>query len=152
MRQSDRLLTEFYLGSQPGNERLAMRRVAEALAGVRLSRRQLDRLMTAVAEATLNAIEHGNRFQADRMVAVRVTTDDRDVQVSITDQGAGPPAEVDTPNLREKLAGCQKARGWGLFLIREMVDEVTEDTRDTGHTVSLRVRCASETTPGQMAG
>jgi hypothetical protein len=33
-----------------------------------------------------------------------------------------------------------------------MVDEVTEDTRDTGHTVSLRVHCASETAPGQMAG
>ena len=51
--------------SAPGNERLAMERVAEAVAPLHLPAAKLDRLKTAVAEATMNAMEHGNRFEAD---------------------------------------------------------------------------------------
>ena len=43
------------------------------------------------------------------------------------------------PDLDAKLAGLQSPRGWGLFLMRELVDEVR--TRDSagGHTVELVV-------------
>ncbi|MBK6434003.1 hypothetical protein [Candidatus Amarolinea dominans] len=41
------------------------------------------------------------------------------------------------PDLEAKLAGLQSPRGWGLFLIRSMVDDmrVTED--GVHHTVEL---------------
>ena len=58
-------LASFTVRSEPGNERLALAQVAEAVAGQGLSESRLDRLKTAVAEAAMNAIEHGNRNQAE---------------------------------------------------------------------------------------
>src|SRR3954470_23917125 len=66
------VLAEFELPSEPGGEREAMDRVQRAVAGVGLSSTRLDRLGTAVAEATMNAMEHGNEYRADRPVSIRV--------------------------------------------------------------------------------
>ena len=48
------------MASEEGNERLAIDQVAEAVAGLGLDGARLERLKTAVGEATMNAIEHGN--------------------------------------------------------------------------------------------
>ena len=50
---------------------------------------------------------------------------------------SGPIGATEEPDLERKLAGDQKPRGWGLFLIKHMVDamEVTPD--GTGQTVTL---------------
>ena len=58
---SFRQLASFTVRSEPGNERLALAQVAEAVAGEGLSPARLERLKTAVAETAMNAIEHGNR-------------------------------------------------------------------------------------------
>ena len=43
----------------------------------------------------------------------------------ITDEGGGREiAEAETPDLEAKLEGLQKPRGWGLFLIENMVDDL----------------------------
>ena len=55
------VLAELSVPSEPGNERIAMERVAEVVKELGLSEQRLERLKTAVAEATMNAIEHGNR-------------------------------------------------------------------------------------------
>lgn len=118
-------LMVFSLPSAPGNERLAMDRVAKAVQGVGLSKPRLERLKTAVAEATLNAMEHGNKFQPELEVSIEVFATDDLVKVRITDQGGGQHApEPETPDLEAKLGGEQTARGWGLFLMKNMVDEV----------------------------
>ena len=60
--------------------------------------------------------------------------------VTITDRGHGQPIpDAETPDLDAKLAGLQSPRGWGLFLIQNMVDEVHVDTDDFHHTLSLVV-------------
>jgi serine phosphatase RsbU (regulator of sigma subunit)/anti-sigma regulatory factor (Ser/Thr protein kinase) len=133
-----RTLTEFTVPSEPGNERQAMEKVAEAVGSLGLSAEKLERLKTAVAEVTMNAMEHGNRFRADLPVTVRVTVEGARLTVRIADQGGGEPLpEPVEPDLDEKLAGLQSPRGWGLFLIRHMVDEVLTGDGETGHTVDL---------------
>ena len=139
---SFRQLASFAVRSEPGNERVALAQVAQAVAGEGLSPGRLERLKTAVAEAAMNAIEHGNRNQPDIPVDVVVTAADGDIVVTITDQGgapkeAGPGAE---PDLAAKLAGEQAPRGWGLFLIRHMVDAMDVTTEGTRHTVRLVMR------------
>ena len=67
-----RVLAEFELASEPGNEREAMARVEDAVAGLGMEPARLERLKTAVAEATMNAMEHGNEYRADRPVSIRV--------------------------------------------------------------------------------
>jgi anti-sigma regulatory factor (Ser/Thr protein kinase) len=41
------------------------------------------------------------------------------------------------PDLEAKLAGQQTPRGWGLFLIQNMVDEMNVVSDDVHHTMEL---------------
>jgi len=150
---SFRQLASFTLRSEPGNERLALAQVAEAVAGEGLSPGRLERLKTAVAEAAMNAIEHGNRNQPEVPVDVEVTADGGDIVVTITDQGGAPVATGPgaPPDLAAKLAGEQPPRGWGLFLIRHMVDAMDVTTEGTRHTVRLVMR-ATGTGPARGPG
>jgi anti-sigma regulatory factor (Ser/Thr protein kinase) len=145
-----RVLTDFSVPSQPGNERQVADRVSAAVAEVHLDQRQVERLATAVAEATLNAMEHGNHFLRDRPVGIRVEVSQSQLRVSITDSGCGPGDRYEQPDLDKKLAGTQSPRGWGLFLIEKMVDEVCESEKgeNGAHTVRLSVHLR----PGQVAG
>ncbi|MCB0017066.1 MAG: SpoIIE family protein phosphatase [Anaerolineales bacterium] len=128
---------EFEISSAPGNERLAMERVAELVAG-RLPENRLQKLKTAVAEATMNAMEHGNKYDPDKPARLRVYVMEAAIRVSITDQGGGPPLKTATnPNLEAKLAGEQSPRGWGLFLIQNMVDELNVRQDEHHHTMEL---------------
>jgi serine phosphatase RsbU (regulator of sigma subunit)/anti-sigma regulatory factor (Ser/Thr protein kinase) len=134
-------LTEFELPSEPGNERIAIERVAAVVGDVELPAARLDRLKTAVGEAVMNAIEHGNCNRSDLPVGVRVAVSGTELSVRITDQGGErpiPPAEQ--PDLEAKLAGEQPPRGWGLFLIESMVDELRTSADEGQHTVELIVR------------
>jgi serine phosphatase RsbU (regulator of sigma subunit)/anti-sigma regulatory factor (Ser/Thr protein kinase) len=136
-----RVLIDFELPSEPGAEREAMKRVAAAVEGLGLEGTKLDRLGTAVAEATMNAMEHGNEYRADRPVSIRVTQSADRLVISVSDAGEGGeirPAEA--PDIEAKLEGRQTPRGWGLFLIEEMVDEVRMRSEGHGHTLELTVR------------
>jgi anti-sigma regulatory factor (Ser/Thr protein kinase) len=143
-----RRLDAFAVASEPGNERMALARVAEAVAGHGLPAARLERLKTAVAEATMNAIEHGNGGRAELPVDVEVTEDGDDIVVTISDLGgehaAGPGEE---PDLLAKLNGEQRSRGWGLFLIRNMVDGMDVTTDGPRHTVWLTMRTGSAPAP-----
>ena len=139
-------LDAFTLASEPGNERLALARVAGTVKDLGLSEARLERLKTAVAEATMNAIEHGNGNRAEIPVEVEVTQDGDDIIVAISDQGgeAHPVAtsegEPEEPDLLKKLDGAQTPRGWGLFLIRNMVDAMNVTTDGQRHTIWLTMR------------
>jgi serine phosphatase RsbU (regulator of sigma subunit)/anti-sigma regulatory factor (Ser/Thr protein kinase) len=138
-----RLLASFNIASQPGNERVAMVKVAAAVSDLNLPALALERLKTAVAEATMNAMEHGNRFQAGLPVEIEVLLDrstaaGQDLIVCIRDHGGGQEIpESEMPDLDAKLAGLQSPRGWGLFLIKKMVDEMRVSTDETHHTIEL---------------
>ena len=82
-----RRLDTFTLASEPGNERLALARVAGTVKDLGLSDARLERLKTAVAEATMNAIEHGNGNRPEIPVEVEVTQDGDEIIVAISDQG-----------------------------------------------------------------
>ncbi len=132
------LLARFELPSKPGNERRAMEQVSDIVAPLALPAGKLDRLKTAVAEATMNAMEHGNQFAEDKPVLIEVSRDERNLTISITDQGGGQPIpDTEAPDLMAKLAGQQSPRGWGLFLIENMVDEMHVVTDEVHHTLNL---------------
>jgi anti-sigma regulatory factor (Ser/Thr protein kinase) len=134
----ERELAAFEVASELGNERLAIDQVAKAVAGLDLEGPRLERLKTAVGEATMNAIEHGNDNRPELPVEIRVVTDDTDLKVRITDQGGERPIpEVETPDLEAKLAGLQTPRGWGLFLIQKMVDDLRTAVDEHHHTIEL---------------
>ncbi len=149
-----RHLASFAVASEPGNERVALARVAEAVAGCGLTGPRLERLKTAVAEATMNAIEHGNRNRPEIPVNVEVTQDGPDIIVAITDRGGEhtPAGQAVTPDLELKLAGEQPPRGWGLFLIRNMVDAMQVSTDGPWHTIQLTMRTGAGAPVADLPG
>ncbi|HKF39183.1 MAG TPA: SpoIIE family protein phosphatase [Ktedonobacteraceae bacterium] len=136
-----RTLAEFTLASEPGNERQALAGVAEAVRVLNLPTRRLEQLKTAVAEATMNAMEHGNHYQPDKPVSIEVLASHKALSVRVTDHGGTRtlPAhpDIEAPDLEAKLAELQTPRGWGLFLIKNMVDEMHISNDASHHTVEL---------------
>ncbi len=129
------------LPARQGNERRAIERVSTIVAPLGLSEARQRRLETAVGEAAMNAMEHGNHFDPDKPVSVRVVSGPEDVRVQIVDHGGAPASDAnEVPDLEAKLAGLQRARGWGLFLIKEMVDEAHESSDGRLHTLELLMR------------
>jgi anti-sigma regulatory factor (Ser/Thr protein kinase) len=117
---------------------MAMETVAEAIRDLDILSENLERLKTAVAEATMNAMEHGNHYRAELPVLIEVSASDTQLSVKITDEGSGPPAfHAETPDLEAKLEGMQSPRGWGLFLIKNMVDDMEVSGDEHHHTVEL---------------
>ncbi|RPJ50695.1 MAG: hypothetical protein EHM21_04440, partial [Chloroflexi bacterium] len=150
----ERQLGSFSIASQPGNERQAMDQVSEAVAQLNLPAPLLERLKTAVAEATMNAMEHGNHYQSDLPVEIEVIlTENAPGKTAPDESRAGPSRQLvvrirdyggsqiipqsEAPDLDAKLAGLQSPRGWGLFLIKNMVDELQVTSDETHHTVEL---------------
>jgi serine/threonine-protein kinase RsbW len=140
-----RRLARFTLASVPGNERAATAGVSESLANLNLPPGRLEKLKTAVAEATMNAIEHGNDNRCDLGVDIEVLLSGAEIIVAITDRGGrGGGGWLDSggevPDLARKLSGDQEPGGWGLYLIRNMVDGVEVTTSEERRTVRLTMR------------
>jgi serine/threonine-protein kinase RsbW len=133
-----RTLAELSIPSEPVNERRATEEVARAVSGLGLPQRTLERLKTAVTEATMNAMEHGNHYRAEVPVVIEVSASDEELSIKITDEGSGPPVfHSEMPDLEAKLEGRQPPRGWGLFLIKNMVDDMNVTGDEHHHTVEL---------------
>jgi anti-sigma regulatory factor (Ser/Thr protein kinase) len=121
-----------------GNERAAMQRVAEVVAPLGLEPARLERLKTAVAETVMNAIEYGSQGDPAIPVDVRVDATADSIRIRVTDRAlSGPVPDAEMPDLDAKLEGRQKPRGWGLFLIRHMVDGMDVHAADGLQTVTL---------------
>jgi anti-sigma regulatory factor (Ser/Thr protein kinase) len=91
-----------------------------------------DELLLALDEAATNAILHGSGGGGPVEVAVRVR--DGWVEASVLDHG---PAEPPRPgSTTDRLSGG----GWGLWLLRCLVDEVRLERVERGTRVTLRRR------------
>jgi anti-sigma regulatory factor (Ser/Thr protein kinase) len=103
----------------------AARATRAALAGG-LAEDRAEALESAVAEAVANAVEHGNEGDERLLVALEVVRTPDAVRVRIRDagRGGGIPAATEPPDVRAMVRGEQAARGWGLLLMRGLVDEV----------------------------
>lgn len=90
------------------------------------------RVTLLVSEALSNAIEHGNRLDADLDVKVELSQGPSQIRVMVEDEGEGfvPPQGDQVPD-------AHRTRGRGLFLMHEMADHV--EFRGDGRSVVLLV-------------
>jgi len=105
---------------------------AYAFAGSRLNLN----FRVGVAEALANAMIYGNGGDPSKRVRVEVELSAGEVALQVHDEGAGfDPAQVPDPTLPENLHGTG---GRGIFLIRELMDEVRYN--EPGNCVRLVLR------------
>lgn len=76
----------------------------------------------AVRESVVNAVVHGNRYNANKKVRFSVVKDSQRLTVRVSDEGEGFDYEdVPDPLAPENL---MRSSGRGIFLIRSFVDEL----------------------------
>ena len=137
--------------AEPVRLRLILPRVARAelIAGeavddlgrrIAFPRDTLAEVKLAVVEACLNALEYSTGE-----VEVELAADGDDahpwIEVVVTDHGPGfDPSRISRPVLEAKLRAPRK-RGWGLELIRRLMDDVAI----TSHPGLTRVRMIRRT-------
>jgi serine/threonine-protein kinase RsbW len=82
----------------------------------------MSEVRLAVIEACINAFEHSN--SPDRRVYLTFVVEQDRLLVIVRDFGKGfDPTTVDPPRIHEKLKTLRK-RGWGLLLIKRLMDQV----------------------------
>jgi serine/threonine-protein kinase RsbW len=129
---------ELHIPSVMGFEKVAMECAASVAQKMGFTEDRIQDLKTAVAEACLNAIEHGNKMDTSTKVGVTLTVEESRLQVSVKDQGKGI-VEVPTPSIESKIKGEDKPRGWGIFLIKRLVNEVTFGRSPEGGNVTKMI-------------
>lgn len=124
MEKTHREVIELAIPSRLELEKVAVDTASAVAKIMGFSEDRIDDLKTAVEEACINAIEHGNQLDSSMKVIVELIADESKLQVDIHDQGKGIIGSFEKPDIDAKMARKQSSRGWGLFLIQSLMDEV----------------------------
>jgi serine/threonine-protein kinase RsbW len=118
-------------------------KTATAIAeSIHMSADRIDEVRMAVVEACINAFEHSRASDREVFVTFEVVGElgDKDPQklrITVRDHGVGfSPDEAPVPTLQEKFKLPRK-RGWGLKIIRGLMDEVEIRSGEDGTTVVM---------------
>ena len=114
---------EVRLPSRLGFEKVAMSTAASVAKLMGFREERIDDLKTAVAEACINAIEHGNRLNEKLSVGVVLSVATDQLEVRVMDDGKGMKTRPIHPDIDKKIHGEEDPRGMGMFLIQALVDE-----------------------------
>jgi len=121
---------------------IAASKTATAMAELMsMSPDKIDEVRMAVVEACINAIEHSRA--PDRKVALtfevlgNAAAEPQVLRITVRDGGIGfTPNQVEEPSIEEKLTAARK-RGWGLKIIRGLMDQVEIDSGATGTSIVM---------------
>jgi serine/threonine-protein kinase RsbW len=114
---------EVRLPSRLGYEKVAMSTAASVAKLMGFREERIEDLKTAVAEACINAIEHGNRLNEGLSVGVVLSAGEDALEVKVLDDGKGLKTLPPRPDIEKKMHGEEDPRGMGMFLIQALVDE-----------------------------
>ncbi len=114
---------EVRLPTRLGYEKVAMNASSTVAKLMGFPDDRVDDLRTAVAEACINAIEHGNRLNEKLSVGVVLSAGADELEVKVIDDGTGISKQPAKPDIDRKMHGEEDPRGMGMFLIQALVDE-----------------------------
>ena len=95
----------------------------------------INQIKTAIVEACINASEHS--FSPDRKIYQRFRVESDRLVITISSRGIVPADLNGTKSGSEVKEAAEERRGWGLKLIRTLMDEVVFERVDDG--TSLRM-------------
>lgn len=129
---------ELCIPSKLGFEKIVAECVLTIAREMNFRLSKLQDLKTAVIEACLNAIEHGNQMDQTIQVPVTITPTEKSLIIEIRDNGEGMLDDLSAPDIKKKINGHERNRGLGLFLIKNLMDEVEiKSTPGKGHMLKI---------------
>jgi len=123
MTETKSTTVEVRLPTRLGYEKVAMSTASAVAKLMGFPEDRVEDLKTAVAEACINAIEHGNRLNEKLSVGVVLQAGDDALEVKVIDDGSGIRTKPAKPDIDRKMHGEEDPRGMGMFLIQALVDE-----------------------------
>ncbi len=124
---------ELSFPSEFGFEKVAREAVAAFARRVGFEQERIEDLKTALGEACINAIEHGNKLAPGLRVGVNCVCDEDLLTIEVCDHGVQPYQGCDdAPTIDTKLLGLAPLRGMGLLMITQLVDEASYTRRPEG--------------------
>lgn len=136
MNASKRVI-HLHIPSELGYEKVAMGAVRSVAYSMGFSNDRISDLQTAVSEACTNAIEHGNRLHAATRVEVVLTVGEDSLEVDVMDKGRGSKRMHEAPRRDIDNPPVDGHAGLGLFLIKQLVDEVEFSSKPQGGQVRM---------------
>lgn len=128
----------------PEMEIAATAQVAALGEWMELGRDKIDEVKMAVVEACINAFEHSGTLDHKVELRFRVASESGAdggrtfLEVDVLDNGHGfDPSRVTAPQIGEKLRAPHK-RGWGLRIIRSLMDDVRIVSGERGTMIVMR--------------
>ena len=118
------------------NMELVATQTAEVVAKhMQLGDEKSGEISMALIEACINAFEHS---QTNSDVFIHFLISENKLTIKVTDKGTGfDTGSVDIPNIESKLNTGERKRGWGVMLIKELMDSVSFESDHTGTTVTM---------------
>lgn len=144
VRRLDERTVEISLPNRMGYERIAMDCSASFARIVGFASERIEDLKTAVSEACINAIEHGNKGRPDTRVLVTMDFNDDIFSVSVEDEGDGIPELPKDEVVMQKIEELEPPTGLGIYLIKQLVDQVEFNAMTNGgHAVRMVIKLTS---------
>ena len=132
---------EVILSNEMGYERIAMDCSASFAKIFGCPADRIEDLKTVVAEAAMNAMQHGNRGRANAKVTIFMDFKDDIINVAVIDEGNGIREFPPKPDIARIIDNMDPPIGFGLFLIKQLADQVEFNQRtDGGHVVKMAIK------------
>ncbi|HVS02941.1 MAG TPA: ATP-binding protein [Thermoanaerobaculia bacterium] len=105
---------------------------------------RIDELRMAVHEAFINASEHSQASDGRVYVTFRLLGEQEPetIEVVVRDTGVGFSTEAVRGTIRKAPQGRPRKRGWGLTIMRRLMDEVEIQSGSEGTVVVMSKRIA----------
>ena len=126
------------------NMELAAAQTAYTLAQLMdFEEKHVEEIQLAIIETCINAFEHSK--SKDQQVFIKFIMGDDELELKITDHGLGfRMDQVDLSKIKKSDGKGMRKRGWGLEIIRNMMDKVEIESTKNGTTITMIKKNTSE--------
>ena len=125
---------------RPDMEMTASKTARAMAESMGMSSDKVDEVGMAVVEACINAFEHSRAKDGRVYITFQILADSepQTLEIKVEDNGVGfVPGDVVAPRIEDKLKAESK-RGWGIQIIKGLMDEVEFLSGERGTTVVMR--------------
>lgn len=118
------------------NMELVATQTAEVVSKhMKLETDKTNEISLALIEACINAFEHS---ETKSEVYIHFIISEENLTIKVIDKGKGfDSSKISIPNIENKIGTDEKKRGWGIMLIKELMDSVNYESNEEGTTLTM---------------
>jgi serine/threonine-protein kinase RsbW len=122
--------------SEIGNLRIVENAIDEATSEIGISQDNYGKILVSAMEAVNNAIIHGNKSIADKIVNIDILYKNDELVIRVTDQGPGfRPDTVPDPTTPENI---EELNGRGIYLMSHLADKIEYNKKGNSVTMTFK--------------